>query len=90
MVLVAPIELYLNSPALLSTGPREFNITGRVVSTDPRNACTSLTVDAELQGNIVVIDDGECNFERQGRNVQALGAIVGLHWFIRTSFTNLN
>jgi hypothetical protein len=77
-VLTVPLELYLNSPALRSTGPLDFNITGRVVSADPITACTSVNNPDELNGNIVIIEDRSCNFEAQARTSQAAGAIVSI------------
>ncbi len=76
LIIIVPSELYLNTPSSFSTGPVDFNVTGRVIAADPLVSCSSVNNPEEMKGNIGLIADGACNFETQARTLQAAGAIV--------------
>lgn len=86
------VKLTVNSPSLIagdyqatsaSFGPKITTITGNLVLTNdsselPTEACNILTNNSAINGNIAVIERGNCFFVEKVKNAQDAGAIAVL------------
>lgn len=61
-----------------SFGPNGVSVTGNVVMATPNNACSAITNAAAINGNIALVDRGNCNFTDKVQNAQNAGAIAVL------------
>jgi hypothetical protein len=59
--------------AVADFGSQSFDLSGDIVATQPRDACTALS--ATLSGRIAFIDRGSCSFTTKVGNAQDAGAI---------------
>jgi hypothetical protein len=53
-------------------------VSGRIVSVEPRDACTDLSNAPALHGNIALIDRGTCTFVSKTQRVQDAGALMAV------------
>ena len=60
-----------------SFNPINTSVTDNVVLTQPANGCTSITNGLSINGNIALIDRGDCNFTVKVDNAIAAGAKPG-------------
>ncbi|GAA0305585.1 hypothetical protein GCM10009128_26190 [Psychrosphaera haliotis] len=70
----------LSSSQLASFGPQQYSVTGSVVRIDDgtdtlTDGCEPAVNAAALEGNIAIIDRGECDFDIKVGNAQDAGAI---------------
>lgn len=61
-----------------SFGPQDATATGDLVIADPILGCSSFNNSGAIDGNIALIDRGNCNFTTKVKNAQNAGAIAAI------------